>query len=277
MTECRRLSTRWITRSIVLMLIVCGIVGARLYAQTVDATFNQLNVGLLKLLPEPLLDPLTDPPGKFHAVKPQEFDPAKTNLVQSAWLPGIGCPSNAFIAIPNATSTGVAGTQQYPTANCSPGDANDQTNEGLLLVKTGPTGNFASAVAELINVKGMSVTELGYDIRKLGAAADPVGSHCGAGAPRFDVVTSDGVVHFIGCNSPPAVPVPSGQGWIRLRWGAAQLAAAFPPLTPADVVQRIVIVFDEGQDAGPDFFGAAILDNIEVNQQIVGRGATDAN
>jgi hypothetical protein len=46
-----------------------------------------------------------------------------------------------------------------------------------------------------------------------------------------------------------------------------------------DVVQRIVIVFDEGQDAsgGPDQFGAAILDNIDVNGVLVGHGATDAS
>jgi hypothetical protein len=30
-------------------------------------------------------------------------------------------------------------------------------------------------------------------------------------------------------------------------------------------VVRLQIVFDEGQDAGPDFFGAAVLDNIDVN------------
>jgi hypothetical protein len=57
-------------------------------------------------------------------------------------------------------------------------------------------------------------------------------------------------------------------GWTRLRWVLA-------PVT----VQRIVILFDEGQDAsgGPDMFGAAVLDNIDVNGKLVGRGATDAN
>jgi len=36
---------------------------------------------------------------------------------------------------------------------------------------------------------------------------------------------------------------------------------------------------DEGQDAsgGPDQFGAAILDNINVNGTLVGRGATEAS
>jgi hypothetical protein len=43
---------------------------------------------------------------------------------------------------------------------------------------------------------------------------------------------------------------------------------ALVPIT--GTVQRIVIVFDEGTDTGADFFGAAILDNIDVNGQLVG-------
>jgi hypothetical protein len=128
---------------------------------------------------------------------------------------------------------------------------------------------------ELINVKGITVNELGYDIRKVRTTASPIGSHCGAGAPRFDVVTTDGTVHFVGCNSPAPTQTPSSTGWIPLRWSPA---TAFPPMS-TDIVQRIVIVFDEGQDpsGGPDQFGAAILDNIEVNGTMVGRGATDAS
>jgi hypothetical protein len=37
-------------------------------------------------------------------------------------------------------------------------------------------------------------------------------------------------------------------------------------------VQRIQIVFDEGYDTGLDFFGAAMLDNIDVNGKLVGHG-----
>jgi len=269
---------------VVLTLLVVSAVALRigagpLSADTLTIDLGLLNDGLMSLLSEPVLDPLTDPPGNFKAVKPQEFDPGKTNLVQAAWLSGIGCPTNAFIAIPNATFTGVASTAPFTDAACPTGDPNDQHNEGLLLVKTGPTGNFASAVAELINVKGITLTELGYDIRKLGTTADPLGSHCGAGAPRFNVVTQDGIVHFLGCNSPPPVQTSSTTGWIRLRWTAPELAAAFPPILPTDVVRRIVIVFDEGQDpsGGPDQFGAAILDNIDVNGKLVGHGAVDAS
>src|ERR1051325_2478111 len=134
---------------------------------------QHLESPLLSLIPEPIVDPLEDPPGQFKAVKPQEFDPAGTHLVQAAWLHGIGCPTNGFIAIPNATFTGVQGTTPYSDAACPSGDPNDLRNEGLLLAKTGSTSNFASATAELINIKGLSVSELGYDIRKPLSSVDP--------------------------------------------------------------------------------------------------------
>ena len=232
-------------------------------------TFNtQLNINLLNLLPPPTT---TDPPGSFHHVQPADFDPGKTYLVQATWLSGIGCPTDAFTL---DFATGM--TMPFTDAACLIAPS-DHHNEGLLLVKTGPTSNFAAAVAELTNVKGITLTELGYDIRKSGGSLSPNGSHCGAGAPRFDVVTSDGTVHFVGCNSPPGMVTTSSNDWIRLRWDAALLAAAFPPIMATDVVQRIVIVFDEGTDTGPDFFGAAILDNIDVNGTLVGQGSVTAN
>ena len=231
--------------------------------------------------------------GPFQ-VKPNEFDPGKTFLVQAAWLSGIGCPTAAKIAVPNADFTGIASFSTYTDTACDTGDIKDKQNEGLLLVKTGPTlTNFAAAGATLEGVKGTTLTELGYDIRKPGASTqDPRGSQCDADSPRFNITTSTGF-YFLACNSPPplvtnssavdnptqATTTPPNNGWMRLRWDAALLAAAFPPILPTDVVKRIVIVFDEGQDAAgsPDFFGAAILDNIDVNGTLVGRGATDAD
>lgn len=248
-----------------------------------------LAMALIAAIPEPLDDPL-DPPG-FFQVKPQEFDPGKTNLVQAAWLHGTGCPTNATIALPNSTFTGVGGFGTFSDLACdpmvgNPGDPKDQRNEGLLLVKTGPTvTNFASAGAELHRVKGITLNELGYDIRKfgLGTHLGAFGSHCGAGAPRFNVLTTSGFF-FVGCSSPPPDVEILGDGWIRLRWGGTVPLLGFNPPTFALVpitgtVKRIQIVFDEGQDpfGGPDFFGGAILDNIDVNGALVGRGATDAS
>src|SRR5438477_5590667 len=156
--------------------------------------------------------------GRF-SVTPREYDPAHTFLVQAAWLDGVGCPTGARTAVygppPNYP---ISAGPSYTDPACTTGDASDQHNQGLLLAKTGPTSNVAAAVADIKGVHG-SVTELGYDLRKPVAATDPRGSHCGAGAPRFNVETTH-AFYFIGCNSPPAVQVVStSTGWIRLRWG----------------------------------------------------------
>ena len=274
--------------AILVVVVVGPASGPRQASADTTAMLNLVALGLAMLdaIPEPLDDPL-DPPG-FFQVKPQEFDPGKTNLVQAAWLNGIGCPTNATIALPNTTFTGVGGFSTYSDMACdpmfgNPGDPKDQHNEGLLLVKTGPTvTNFASAGAELHKVKGITLTELGYDIRKFGPGthAGPLGSHCGAGAPRFNILTTAGFF-FLGCFSPPPDFETLGNGWIRLRWspvmGFSPPTFALVPIT--GTVKRIQIVFDEAQDAfgGPDEFGAAILDNINVNGARVGHGATDAN
>jgi hypothetical protein len=208
----------------------------------------------------------------FNQVKATTFDPAKTYLVGSDWQSGIGCPTNAKTFDGSTTST-------YTDPACPTGDSKDKKNEGLLLAKTGPTSNYASAQADLRNVKGTVLTELGYDLRKPASTNDPRGSHCGAGAPRFNVTTSDGTLYFVGCNSPAPDSQTVGNGWLRLRWGAGGTLLAYPQAGGGPVnisgmtVKSIQIVFDEGQDTGPDNFGLAVLDNIDVNGTLVGRGS----
>ena len=46
----------------------------------------------------------------------------------------------------------------------------------------------------------------------------------------------------------------------------------FTPQPITGTVLRIEIVFDEGTDTGGDFFGAAIIDNVDVNGTLVGHG-----
>jgi hypothetical protein len=224
-----------------------------------------------------------DNDGKFQVV-PKVFDPAETDLVQSTWLGGTGCPTAARYAQATAANnfnpTKATGTFTDPA--CLTGDPKDKENEGLLLVKTGPTDNNAAALAEIKGLpKNLVLTELGYDIRKPGAnQTDPRGSHCGAGAPRFNITTTAGFF-FLGCNSPPPTTDTAGIGWQRLRWGGTAPLMAFASsgvLTPVTgTVKQLEIVFDEGQDpsGGPDQFGAAILDNIDVNGVLVGRGPSD--
>src|SRR5438270_7096640 len=121
------------------------------------------------------------------SVVPFNFDPNETDLVRARWLTGTGCPS-AVTYVPYGGTTPVT----YVEPGCPVGDPKDNEHEGLLLVKTGPTDNFVSAGAKLEGVKGTVLTELGYDIRKPGADhTDPRGSHCGAGAPRFDIFVGD--------------------------------------------------------------------------------------
>lgn len=278
-------------------MFVIGPSGTREAAADSSLPINLLlNEALINAIPppadDPLLDangnvvldasgnPVSDPNEQFHAVIPHDFDPGHTNLVEAGWLDGLGCVTNGFTANSNATGTGISGTTSYSEPACPSGDSRDTHNDGLLLVKTGPTNNFASAEASLKKVKGITLNELGYDIRKFGGIASPNGSHCGAGAPRFDVQTSDGFF-FVGCSSPPPTESASGP-WDRLRWGAGGTVVGFmagavcPPVCgPVPItgtVQRIDIVFDEGTDTGTDFFGAAILDNIDVNGQLVGMG-----
>jgi hypothetical protein len=269
------------TRLFLLALALVGasvaLVGAQAWADNSQgltpaqiAQFTAQNAAAVSVL-DPPLDPAVDPPGNLHAASVHRFDPAHTNLVGGKWVEGTGCPTQQPVATYPATSP----TGMYTDPACTTGDPSDQSNWGLLVSKVGPTSNNASVEVELHNPKGItSLTELGYDIRKRGSL-NLAGSHCGAGAPRFDIVTTTDTF-FIGCNSPPPTTQTVGDGWTRLRWtGSPVLAfsATTFVLTPVTgTVQRIVIVFDEGTDVsgGPDQFGAAILDNIDVNGQILG-------
>ena len=197
----------------------------------------------------------------FKAV-PFEFDPGNTDLVAAKWKTGLGCPSNGVL--PAFTGD----TQAFIDPGCPTTDPADVDNEGLLLAKGGPSSTNASAGATILGVNGIKLTELGYDIRKPDAFTDLRGSHCGAGSPRFNIVTNTGT-HFIGCDSPAPIQTTVG-AWIRLRWAPAE---AFPPIGPAEIVKSMEIVFDDGE-IPPDNFGVAIIDNIDINATLIGRGPT---
>jgi hypothetical protein len=227
-------------------------------------------------------------------VVPFAFDAYGSHLVAAKWLEGIGCPTAASFF--NGTTSM---PDSYTDLACPTGDPSDKRNEGLLLAKTGPTANVAFAGASVVGAKGVKLTELGYDIRKAGVEVviEPRGSHCSARAPRFEIESS-GKKFFIGCNMPPGTPLPPVEfGWQRLRWGgvapllaisdnAGQTCDPFPVVdAPTGLcnitniqVDKLSIVFDEGQDppAGePDEFGMAVLDNIDINTVLIGRGASN--
>src|SRR5438105_11842626 len=191
-------------------------------------------------------------------VVPFESDPFGSHLVAAEWKSGIGCPTNA------TTFDGTA-FASYTDPGCPSGDSRDRLSRGLFLAKTGPSFNQAYAGAKINGVQGMVVFELGYDLRKPDGTSSARGSHCGELGPYFHIVASDGTTHDLPCMetvpelaAPATAPSPF---WQRLRWF----------LTPAITVKEISILFKDGQDVGPDNFGLAVLDNIDINGTLIGR------
>src|SRR5262245_8516043 len=177
-----------------------------------------------------------------------------SNIVTSAWLPGMGLPDNSG---PN-TATNAA-----------------DRRFGLLLSKNGLTSDCSAAGAEIKGVRGMRVTSpfvLGFDYRN--------GTHCGGGAPRFNVTVKTGGVesfHFVG-NCATDTPVGATQDsaqWTTLRFGTASQS---PPIPSGGRVVSIEIIFDEGTDQpgaeDPRGVGLGNIDNIYINGRVIrsGRG-----
>ncbi len=172
-------------------------------------------------------------PHKDFTGTPFEFDPGHTGIVAGDWVKHLGLPQD-----------------------------NDKNRFGLLLSKNGTTPTNASAGLVIHGVKSLHLTELGFDVRN--------GGHCGAGAPRFNVVTSDGVTRFYGCvygTNTPNTPAP---GWQRVRFFTNVSYPGAPAITAGLTVASISIDFDEGTDIGPDFSGMVVLDNIDVNGVLIG-------
>src|SRR6267143_6906825 len=130
---------------------------------------------------------------------------AGSRIVTVAWLKGMGLP-----------------------------DADDPNKKdhhsGLLLSKNGPTPDCSAAGASIKGVKGMTVSEtfeVGFDYRN--------GTHCGAGAPRFNVTTRAGTFHFVGGCANDHAPTPAPQDpleWTRVRFQTSDPTESFPPIPP---------------------------------------------
>jgi Viral BACON domain len=163
---------------------------------------------------------------------PYAYDPAATNSVAATWLDGMGA----------STTT--------PT---------DTRQQALVLSKTSAASNQAQAGVVIRNVEGITLTELGYDIRD--------GGQCTATSPRFVVVTSDDVVHKIGCSTGTAQPAPA-TGWKRLRFDPANAAQTAPAIAAGSKVKSIHLVLDDGPETGASM---VVLDNVHINGTFIGK------
>jgi BACON domain-containing protein len=165
---------------------------------------------------------------------PFSYDPASSNSVAASWMDNTGVSSSA-------------------------GNNSDMRNQGLLLSKTSAASNQAQAGVVIRDVEGMSVTELGYDIRN--------GGQCTATTPRFAVVTTDDVVHKAGCAAGTSQPSP-GAGWKRLRFDPANPAQMNPPVAPGSKVKSVYVLMDGGPETGASI---VVLDNVDINGKIIGK------
>jgi hypothetical protein len=172
---------------------------------------------------------------------------AGSNIVTSSWLTGLGLPDDG-------------------SSNTAP--ANTDPHNGLLLSKNGLTSDCSAAGASVTKVKGITLTELGFDVRN--------GSHCSGGAPRFNVDASDGF-HFVGsCTNGTLTPAPQDPtAWTRARFDPTNPAQFFPPLTPGATIKSISIIFDEGTDTAGGMAGLAVIDNIDINGVLVPSGPSN--
>jgi hypothetical protein len=124
-----------------------------------------------------------------------------------------------------------------------------------------------------------ATSALGFDYRN--------GGHCGAGAPRFNVLVKNSVTladtfHFIGGCANDTSPTPAPQyptQWTRVRFQTASPSEAFPPIQPGSTIKSISILYDEGTDTSsaqdPNGVGLAVLDNICINGKLVAPGEAD--
>src|SRR5207245_9275730 len=176
---------------------------------------------------------------------------AGSRIVTAAWLKGMGLPDTD--------------------------DPNKKDHHsGLLLSKNGPKADCSAAGASIKGVKGMKVSEtfeVGFDYRN--------GGHCGAGAPRFNVTTPDGVFSFVGgCANGTPSPAPQDPSeWTRVRINVTSPSQAFPPLAVGSEIESISIIHDEGTDTANNDtqgVGLAVVDNIFINGELItGRGKDD--
>jgi uncharacterized repeat protein (TIGR01451 family) len=150
---------------------------------------------------------------------------------------------------------------------------------GIQLSKPCPTATNAFADVNIISplengtTPVSTITSAGFDIQN--------NTHCGAGAPRFEIALDNNAefVTALGCQA--GNPVDLGNGFSHVTFTAPQIAAAVLAAggTPASTISQIFILFDEGNDTpvNPPLIGTpgtAVIDNIMLNGVTIAAGGT---
>src|SRR2546426_840663 len=190
--------------------------------------------------------------------------PAGSNIVTAAWLRGMGLPDRDG---DTALNTSAADLATNPNKS--------DPHFGLLLSKNGPTNDCSASGAEIKGFRRLTAPiTLGFDYRN--------GGHCGAGAPRFNVVarpaTGPDTFHFVGgCSNDTPTPAPQDPlQWTRVRFSTSNAAQSFPVIPAGSRIVSIDLIFDEGTDSvvagDAQGVGVAVVDNIDINGRFIARG-----
>ena len=173
----------------------------------------------------------------------------------------------------------------------APGQKHDEGQFGLYLQKHTPDSAtyFAAAGAELtgnVPKTANDLTTLAFDISgvpdqdfdsaNFGTVAGSTHGYCGAGAPRFNVFSDSGTT-FLGCAAGDKTQ-DSVTGWWTVKF--VPPFARYGGSEPTGTIKGIEIVFDEGTNLGVGGTvgsspGDVVIDNIRVNDKVVGKPTDD--
>ena len=161
-------------------------------------------------------------------------------------LAGLLVLALALVGTASAGKVGFVKTWVYDPGNLELASA-EWTKEGLSLQKNAPTSEWLSAGAEIKGVEGDSLDQLSFEVK----------GYCGAGAPRFNVVTDAGSMLFFGCAH--GVKSDAGDGWTRVVFNGGEAGGGAFGATIA------------GIDLVQDEQGQTLLRNISVNGVVVNK------
>jgi len=189
----------------------------------------------------------------------------------------LAAASAAALAFAPAWGAGGSGLTLHPSgfgphsyaawkAQQGEADSTGGSNQALYLQKEVPTLTNAAGIAVIDGVAGMDTGDLNplaFDIRD--------DSHCGAGAPRFNVVFhmpgGPQQTIFVGCAAmTESAPMGGGSNWHR--------RTIAQPLPSGGVVDSLAIVFDEGNEFSNPY---AYLDDIQVGSKVWTSAADNGN
>ena len=150
-----------------------------------------------------------------------------------------------------------------------PGQKGDLKQFGLYLQKHTASADFAAAGVRnmlILPMPAASLNTLAFDISGFPGETNfgVANGYCGAGSPRFNVVSDFGEDATIGRKEKTQ---DTQTGWWEIRFDMP--FSAFPGCESGVTgnVTSISIVFDEGTDVGP---GNVVIDNIRINNEVVG-------